>query len=98
MGGPGQVVSENVIEHLARQIGRWRLESAAILCLEVTKPLSFIASQGLLLCEPLLGFFYKEPQISEYADLLADRSSVERLLSCLERDMLVRGNHGEEKG
>jgi len=92
------VVSEKMIEHLARQIGRWRLESPAILFLEVTKPLSFIASQGLLLCEPLLGFFYKEPRISEYADLLADRSSVERLISCLERDMLVRGCHGEEKG
>jgi hypothetical protein len=92
------VSSEKMIEHLARQIGRWRLESPAILFLEVTKPLSFIASQGLLLCEPLLGFFYKEPQVSEYADLLADRSNVERLIARLERDMLVRGNHGEEKG
>lgn len=92
------MASEEMIEHLARQIGRWRLESPAILFLEVTKPLSFIASQGLLLCEPLLGFFYKESQVSEYADLLADRANVERLIARLERDMLVRGNSGEEKG
>jgi hypothetical protein len=92
------MASEKMIEDLARHVGRWRLESPAILFLEVTKPLSFIASQGLLLCEPLLGFLYKEPRISEYADLLADRSSVERLISRLERDMRIRGNHGEEKG
>jgi hypothetical protein len=98
MGGSGQVVSETTIEHLARQVGRWRLESPAILFLEVTKPLSFIASQGLLLCEPLLSFLVKEPRISEYADLLADRPSVERLISRLEQDMLIRGNSGEEKG
>ena len=92
------MVSETTIEHLARQVGRWRLESPAILFLEVTKPLSFIASQGLLLCEPLLSFLVKEPRISEYADLLSDRSSVERLISCLERELLLRGSNGEEKG
>ena len=92
------MASEKTIEHLTRQIGRWRLESPAILLLELTKPLSFIASQGLLLCEPLLGFLHKEPRISEYAELLADRASIERLISHLERDMIVRGNCGEETG
>jgi hypothetical protein len=92
------VSNEESIEQLARQIGRWRLESPAILFLEVTKPLSFIASQGLLLCEPLLSFFYKEPRVAEFADLLADRANVECLIARLERDMPVRGNYGEEKG
>ncbi|MFC2037854.1 hypothetical protein ACFLYD_07835 [Chloroflexota bacterium] len=58
----------------------------AMLVLEVAKPFSFIASQGLLLCEPLLSYLYADPQLAEYADLLADKSTMERLIACLEQD------------
>jgi hypothetical protein len=84
--------SEQLIKRLAERLGQWGLSLPAILCLEVVRPLSFIASQGLLLCEPLLGFLSRTPQVAEYADLMADRANVDRLVAYLEQA------HGEEKG
>jgi hypothetical protein len=90
--------SEQLIEHLVRKIGRWKLTLPALLVLEVSRPLSFIASQGLLLCQPLLTFFCQEPGVADYADLLAERANVDRLIARLERDRPIRGKHGEERG
>lgn len=92
----GQGSSERLIAGLASQINRWRLAQPAILFLEVIKPLTFVAGQGLLLCEPLLEFFFTESQVGEYADLLADRSNVEHLIARLELDSLG-GDHGDER-
>ena len=90
--------SRELIEHVARQIGDRNLATPALLFLEVIKPFSFIASQGLLLAEPFLSFFYEEPRIADYADLLADRSNVEHLISRLEQESLDRdgGSEGED--
>jgi hypothetical protein len=85
------------IEYLAQQIARRRLALPAILFLEVARPFSFMAGQGLLLCEPFFGFFYDEPHLAEYADLLADRSNVDYLIACLERIRSSQDNNdGEE--
>ena len=77
MADSDQVQSEQLIEHLTEQISHWRLTVPAILVLQVTRPLSFIASQGLLLCQPLLSFVYDAPRVADYAELLADRASME---------------------
>lgn len=98
MREPGEKSSEQLIEQLAWQVSRWGLAQPAIFFLEVTKPLSFVASQGLLLCEPILGFFYGEPRIGDYANLLADRSNVEHLIARIEGDEQARDKLGEEKG
>ena len=86
-----------LIEQWARQIQRWRLVQPALLFLEVTKPLSFIASQGLLLCEPLLSSLHREPRVSEYANLMADRANVERLIALLEQGDSMRNSAGGER-
>ncbi len=65
-----------------------------ILFLETTKPLSFIASQGVLLLQPLLGSFFGESRVAEYAELLADRSNVEGLIRRLEDGQPVLRNDG----
>lgn len=98
MSGSEQKPGERLVEQVAGHIRHWRLEQPAILFLEVSKPLSFIASQGLLLCEPLLNFLFTEPQVADYANLLADRSSVEHLIDRLEQDTSVRCAASEEKG
>jgi hypothetical protein len=77
--------SEQLIEHIAERLDHWGLSLPAILALEILRPFSFIASQGLLLCEPVLGFLYREPRVAEYADLMADRTNVDRLVSRLEQ-------------
>lgn len=76
--------SEQVLVELARQLDRWHLTLPAMLLLEVAKPFSLIASQGLLLCQPLLGFFCDETKIGDYAEVLADRTKLERLIAALE--------------
>jgi hypothetical protein len=86
MGKSGPEQSEQLLEHLSQQIGRWRLTLPAIVFLQVTRPLSFVASQALLLCQPLISAFYDAPQIAGYADLLADRANVDRLVARLEED------------
>jgi hypothetical protein len=91
----GQQPSEQLIERIAGQVSRWKLTVPAILFLETAKPFSFIASQGLLLGEPLLSFLFKEARVSDYAGLLSERPNVERLIARLERD---RANHGDEEG
>ena len=84
--------SEHLIEHLAEQISRWRLNVPAILLLQVTRPLGFIASQGLLLCQPLLSFVYDAPRVADYAELLADRASMDRLVARLEETERAQGS------
>jgi hypothetical protein len=75
---------EQMVEGVVEKADRWRLTLPAILMLEIARPFSFIASQGLLLCQPLLGFFYDKARIGEYAELLADRSNLDRLIASLE--------------
>jgi hypothetical protein len=93
---PGPESKEEVIERLTRQIRRWKLSVPALLLLEVARPLSFIASQGLLLCQPLLSYIIEEPRIVDYAELLADRRSVDLLLARLEESLPVRDQRGKE--
>jgi len=94
MADSDQVQSEQLIERLAKQISRWRLTVPAILLLQVTRPLSFIASQGLLLCQPLLSFVYDASRVADYAELLADRASIDRLVAQLEAEERARGSGG----
>jgi hypothetical protein len=84
MEKPGADPGEQMVETLVQKATRWRLTLPAVLLLEIARPFSFIASQGLLLCQPLLGFFCDEARIAEYAELLADRSNLDRLLASLE--------------
>jgi hypothetical protein len=91
---PSQEQSEQLIEQLARRISRWRLTLPSLVFLEVAKPFSFIASQGLLLCQPFLSFLVQEALVADYADLLADRANIDQLMAHLE-EMATRGENGK---
>ena len=92
----GDHLSDPLAEQLIQHITRWRLVQPAMLFLEVTKPLSFVASQGLLLCEPLLSFVLPEPRVADWADLLADRSRLERVIARLEQEGPAHDGFSEE--
>ncbi len=98
MGEYVQEQSEQLLDRLTQLIEGRGLTLPALLLLQATRPLSFIASQGLLLCEPVLSFFYESPRIAEYADLLADRANIDRLVARLEDDRREYGKRGEERG
>ena len=95
MADSDQVQSEQLIEQLTEQISRWRLTMPAILLLQVTRPLSLIASQGLLLCQPFLSFVYDAPRVADYAEMLADRANIDRLVARLEAEEEARGAGGK---
>ena len=86
------------IEVLARQIGRRRLTLPALLLLEIARPFSFLLSQGLLLCQPLLGYLVEEPLVAGYVELLADRGSLDRLVTRLEEIQSHAANGGGGRG
>ena len=98
MDKQGEGADQQFVEQVAQRIDLWGMTLPAIVFLEATKPISFIASQGLLLCQPLLGFFSRERAVGGYADLLADRARVEVLIARLERGRSTRGTNGKEKG
>lgn len=74
---------EELIAGLVRRVNQWGMVAPAILFLEAHKPLSFLASQFLLLSQPTLEPFLGGV-VSEYALLLEDRENLETILSHLE--------------
>lgn len=74
---------EELIEGLVRRVNQWGMVAPAIFLLEAHKPLSFLASQFLLLSQPTLEPFLGGV-VGEYALLLEDRENVETILSRLE--------------
>lgn len=98
MGESGQEQNEQLIERLTQRIGRWQLTLPALLFLQVTRPLSFIAAQGLLLCEPLLGTLNQDATLVEYADILADRDKLDSLVARLESASHLRSSNAKENG
>jgi hypothetical protein len=84
MREPGLELGEKQMDDLCRRIRRWKLTLPALLFLEIARPFSFLASQGLLLGQPLLSYLVDGSSINRYAELLADRENLDRLVGRLE--------------
>ena len=84
-----------MIEKIATDIHRRGLETPAILFLEMHKPLSFFASQTLIvttpLIEPLVGF----DRMRTAANLLESRDNVELLIRRIEELASERTDRGK---
>jgi cell division inhibitor SulA len=81
-----------MIARLVAWIQARGLGSAAILFLQANKPLALIASQAMLLLQPIIGFagptlgwFEDERTWAEYSTLLEDPANIDRILFLLER-------------
>lgn len=98
MEGSSQEPQAQRIEALVRQIRRRRLALPALLLLEIARPFSFLLSQGLLLCQPFLGYLVEEPSVAGYAELLADRGNLDRLVTRLEEIQSHATSGGEGRG
>ena len=73
-----------VIDSLARKVAGRRLEMPAVLFLDMHKPLSFIASQAMLVGLPFLGMFFGAQDVADVSKLLSDRKNVEALIARIE--------------
>ncbi len=72
-----------VIEKLASAIKARRLESPAVLFLELNRPIGFLMSQAAFFARPFLSFFLRPDEVEAAAEVLADREAFDRLLARL---------------
>ncbi len=75
---------EAVMEDFARAVVRFGLETPAVMFLEMNRPISFLASQGMFFCAPLLGMLLPPRKIDTFARLLDTPGGVERLIQRIE--------------
>ena len=73
-----------LIGELAGKIVRKGLETPAVLFLEMHKPVSFLASQTMLVASPLLAPIFSIDGVERYSALFADRGNVELLIRRIE--------------
>lgn len=83
-----------VIESLAKKIAGRRLETPAVLFLDMHKPLSFIASQSLMVAMPFLAPVFGAQSIADLSKLLAERDNVEALITRIE-EMSAKMDKGD---
>lgn len=84
-----------LIDNLARRIVRRRLETPAIMFLEMHKPVAFLASQCVLMASPLLAPLLGRWEIEKYSRLLNSPENVELLIHRIED--LSEAREREEK-
>ena len=70
----------DLIDDLARGIVARRLESPALLFLELNRPMGFLYSQAALFFRPFLALCVSPTRVDAAAEVLADRDAVDRLL------------------
>jgi hypothetical protein len=75
---------ETAIEEIAQRVVREGMASAAIVFLESTKPVSFLAGQAAIFATPFVGGFIEPLRLERYADLFSRRDFVERLIRRIE--------------
>jgi hypothetical protein len=73
-----------LLQTVADKLIARRLEAPAILLLESIKPLSFLASQGLIVLGPLLQSLLSVQDYDLFTEALEDRQNVEWLICKLE--------------
>jgi hypothetical protein len=73
-----------LIEDLAQKVRRRGLATPAILFLEIHKPLTYLASQSLILGSGFLAPLFGPQNVQQYAKLFESRENVERLIQRIE--------------
>jgi hypothetical protein len=83
--------ADRLVEALARRIEVLRLQAPAAVLLEAHKPLGFVASQFMLLCQPILDVVFPHDASTELAALMQDRCRLDDLIDRLTMDQFEGG-------
>jgi len=75
---------DSAVEEIACRVVSEGMGAAAILFLETSKPISFLAGQAAILATPLIGGFVEPMRLERYADLFSRRDFVERVIRRIE--------------
>ena len=75
---------DDIIERIAERVVNMRLGIVAVVLLESTKPLSFIASQVLVFFEPIVRTLFNPKDYTRFYEMLEDRNNIEKLIQRIE--------------
>ncbi len=88
---------KELVEKLAKGIVSRGLTAPAIFFLESVKPLNFLGSQAMIFFEPIVRSIFPFQAYTEFAVLLEDRKTLERLICEIERLEEERKAESREK-
>ncbi len=74
-----------LMNKIAQKIIDYRLAPVAIVMLESTKPLSFLANQFMIFMQPFYRAFFSFHEYEEITVMLEDRNNIEALICEIER-------------
>ena len=81
---------ENLLQKVAKEITRRKLETPAILFLEMHKPLAGVVGHAAIAFSPFIMPFLGFKSVDEYSQFFSDRQNVERLIQALEQSRLEK--------
>ena len=74
-----------LMKKVAQKIVDLRMTPVAVVMLESSKPLSFLANQFLVFMQPFYRAFFTFREYEEFAAMLEDRNNIEVLIRVIER-------------
>ena len=88
---------DRILDRVAQEVTRRRLEVPAGLALELHRPLTFLGSQALIVFTPLLGPAFGLENLQKVSKLLEDRANLDRLMDRIEDLAAARDTAGVDK-
>ncbi len=79
-----------LLRSIAGRVTRMGLAVPAVFFLESVKPLSFIGSQALVFFEPFVKAFLDLKSYDRFAQLMEDRTNIEKLITIIEEQEAER--------
>jgi hypothetical protein len=75
---------DQIIERIAQEVVKRRLETPAALFLEMHRPLQFLSSQALIVFTPMLAVVFRASNLEKVSLLMQERENLDRLLNRIE--------------
>lgn len=75
---------EQLIERVAQRLVELRMGAPALFMLEATRPLSFVASQAMIVFEPIVGAIFNVAEYRQFQQMMEDRANIDRLMNRIE--------------
>ncbi len=93
------MTTEELISKVAKRVVELRLTPIAIVLLESSKPLSFLASQVLVFFQPIVTSILPLASYESFITLLENRDNLEKLIQSIEKeeDIKIKG-YGKSEG
>jgi hypothetical protein len=81
---------DQLLDRLAAAVTRRRMETPAIVALEMHRPLTFLGSQALVVFTPMLAPAFGLENLQRLQKLLEDRNNLDRLIDRIEEQSARR--------